>query len=186
MTCWSYNRSTGHSINTGPGTPVCATRNASQMAGTRSLPRFTARAHFTWGLNNANWSMSCSAPRPCSIVAAAPPSITTGDCASCAFFTAVIVLVTPGPAVTAAMPGTPVIRATASAAKTAVASWRTSTTRMPRSLAPLRIGEMCPPHSVNRNSTPWDRSTRAIWLPPFMSRFRWPLRPCRETQSCCD
>ena len=52
----------------------------------------------------------------------APPRSTSGDCAICAFLSAVIVFVTPGPAVTAATPGTPVSRATASAAKTAVAS----------------------------------------------------------------
>jgi hypothetical protein len=48
--------------------------------------------------------MSCSAPRPCSAVGAAPPINTTGDCAIWAFLTAVSVLVTPGPAVTAATP----------------------------------------------------------------------------------
>ena len=92
--------------------------------------------------------MSCSAPRPCSAVGAAPPSSTTGDCASCAFFSAVMVLVMPGPAVTAATPGRPDSRAAASAAKTAVASSRTSTMRMPRALAALRMGEIWPPHSV--------------------------------------
>ena len=66
--------------------------------------------------------MSCSDPRPRSIVAVAPPSTTTGDWAICAFLTAVMVLVAPGPAVTAATPGTPVRRPTASAAKTAVTS----------------------------------------------------------------
>ena len=48
----------------------------------------------------------------------------------------------PLPAVTAATPGMPVRRETASAAKTAVASWRTSMMRMPRALAPTRMGEM--------------------------------------------
>src|SRR4051812_29150106 len=41
--------------------------------------------------------MSCRAPLPLSRVAAAPPRRITGLCAICAFFTAVIVLVTPGP-----------------------------------------------------------------------------------------
>jgi hypothetical protein len=89
------------------------------------------------------WAMSCSAPRPCKAVGAAPPSSSTGDCASCAFFSAVIVLVSPGPAVTAATPVVPVSRATASAAKTALASSRVSMIRMPRALAATRIGEMC-------------------------------------------
>ena len=58
------------------------------------------------------WSMSCSAPRPCRAVGAAPATTITGDWASWAFLTAVIVFVTPGPAVTAATPGRPVSRAT--------------------------------------------------------------------------
>lgn len=164
-----YSRSTGHSRNTGPGTPSWATRNASSSIGTRSRTRRAAPAHFTCGRISAIWSMSCSAPRPLSTVAVAPPSTITGDCASWAFFTAVIVLVSPGPAVTAATPGTPVIRATASAANTALTSCRTSTTRIPRRLAPTRIGEMCPPHSVNRNCTPWRRSTSAIRSPPSIT-----------------
>ena len=114
----------------------------------------TLRNSLTCGATSGRWSMSCSAPRPCSAVGAAPPSSITGDCASCAFFSAVIVLVMPGPAVTAATPGMPVSRAVASAANTAVASSRTSTTRMPRALAALRIGEMWPPHSVKRLRTP--------------------------------
>ena len=108
----------------------------------------TAVAHFTADFTIESWSMSCSAPRPLSRVAVAPPKISKGVCASCAFFTAVSVLVTPGPAVTAATPGTPVMRATASAANTALASWRTSTMSMPRAFAPVRIGEMCPPQRV--------------------------------------
>src|SRR3954452_2471994 len=80
-----------------------------------------------------------------------------------------MVLVTPGPAVTAATPGTPVRRKTASAAKTASTSWRTSTTRMPRCLAPTRMGEMCPPQRVKRNRTPRSTSTEAILSPPFMA-----------------
>jgi sterol desaturase/sphingolipid hydroxylase (fatty acid hydroxylase superfamily) len=47
--------------------------------------------------------MSCSAPRPLSSVAVAPPKMMSGVCAIIAFFTAVIVFVTPGPAVTAAI-----------------------------------------------------------------------------------
>src|SRR4051812_2181809 len=112
--------------------------------------------------------MSCSEPRPLSRVAVAPPSSSTGDCAICAFFTAVTALVTPGPAVTAATPTVPVIRATASAANTALASSRTSTTRNPRACAPVRIGEMWPPHSVNRWVTPWRARTSAMMSPPWV------------------
>ncbi len=133
----SYSRSTGHSMNTGPGTPERASANASATAGPRSRTRRILKKRLTCGSTSGRWSMSCSAPRPCSAVGAAPPSSTTGLCASCAFFSAVIVLVMPGPAVTAATPGTPVSRAVASAANTAVTSSRTSTTRMPRALAAL-------------------------------------------------
>ena len=59
---------------------------------------------------NWQWLMSCSAPLPLSILEVAPPRITTADSAIDAFFTAVTVLVTPGPAVTHATPGTPVRR----------------------------------------------------------------------------
>src|SRR5262245_26199484 len=110
--------------------------------------------------------MSCSAPRPLSAVAVAPPSSTIGDWAIWAFLTAVIVLVRPGPAVTAATPGRPVSRATASAANTAVASWRVSITRMPRRLQPTRIGEIWPPLSVNRNGVPCAARTHATKSPP--------------------
>ena len=98
-------------------------------------------------------------PPALSSVAAAPPRSTTADCASCAFLTAVMVLVTPGPAVTAATPGTPVSRKTASAAKTASTSWRTSTTRMPSRLEPTRMGEMWPPQRVKRKRAPARTST---------------------------
>jgi hypothetical protein len=94
------------------------------------------------------WSMSCSAPRPLRTVAVAPPKSTMGDCAIFAFLSAVIEFVTPGPAVTAATPGNPVMRATASAANTAFFSSRQSMIRRPASCAPTRIGEMCPPQSV--------------------------------------
>ena len=103
----------------GPGTPARATRNACSTTGPRSRTRVTASPTSVRRDISAIWSMSCSEPRPLSIVAVAPPSSTTGDCAICAFLTAVMVLVTPGPAVTAATPGMPVRRATASAAKTA-------------------------------------------------------------------
>lgn len=169
--CSSYRMSTGTSTNTGPGTPSKATWKPRSRVGAMSRTRRTETAHLTCGENSASWSMSWSAPRPLSRVAVAPPSTTTGDCASCAFFTAVTVLVTPGPAVTAATPAVPPRRATASAAKTAVASCRTSTTRIPRALAPTRIGEMCPPHRVKRNRTPCAARASAMTSPPFTAKF---------------
>jgi len=123
-------------------------------------------AHLVSGFMIDSWSMSCSEPRPLSRVAVAPPSSSSGVCAICAFLSAVTVLVTPGPAVTAATPTVPVMRATASAANTALPSSRTSTTRMPRCSAPVRIGEMCPPHSVNRCLTPCRIKTSAMMVPP--------------------
>jgi hypothetical protein len=61
---------------------------------------------------------------------------------------AVSVLVTPGPAVTAATPGNPRKRETESAAKAALASCRTSIILIPSFLASTKIGEICPPHNV--------------------------------------
>ena len=84
------------------------------------------------------------------MVGAAPPISTSGDCAICAFFTAVIVLVTPGPAVTAATPVMPVRRDMASAAKTQLTSCLKSTTVMPSFFEATSIGEIWPPIRVNR------------------------------------
>lgn len=110
--------------------------------------------------------MAWSAPRFCSRVLAAPPRSSTGDWAIWAFFTAVTVLVRPGPAVTATTPTVPVRRATASAANTAVTSWRVSTTRMPSFSQATSSGEICPPTSVKRNFTPCALSTAATLSPP--------------------
>ena len=161
--------SSGSSTNTGPGTPLIAWRNASRIAGTMSRAVATEAVHLQMGAKSEIWSMSCRAPRPRVSVAAAPPMSTIGDCAIAAFFTAVIVFVQPGPAVTAATPGTPVRRATASAAKTAFTSWRTSRIRMPDAFAPTSTGEMCPPDSVKTKRTPWLESTLATSQPPSRS-----------------
>ena len=59
--------------------------------------RLTWNTRLTCGATSGFWSMSCSAPRPCSAVGAAPPSSSSGLRASCAFLSAVIVLVEPGP-----------------------------------------------------------------------------------------
>mmetsp|Transcript_23987 Transcript_23987/g.83242 ORF Transcript_23987/g.83242 Transcript_23987/m.83242 type:complete len:248 (+) Transcript_23987:370-1113(+) len=164
-----YRISIGSSTKTGPGTPLTASWNARRIVGTMSATRSHVATHLQMGLSTDIWSMSCRLPLPRSSVAAAPPMRTRGDSAICAFLTAVTVFVTPGPAVTAATPGTPVRRATASAANTAVTSCRTSTTRMPVALAATRIGEMCPPTSVNRNLTPCALSTCATSSPPWRS-----------------
>lgn len=61
---------------------------------------------------------------------------------------------------------TPDSLATASAAKTAVASCRVSTMRMPSFSQATKMGEMCPPTRVNTYLTPWARSTSATLSPP--------------------
>ena len=72
------------------------------------------------------WSSSWSDPEPQRASGARPPSTTNGAPFSHAVVTALTELVTPGPAVTAATPGRRVSLASASAANTAVCSWRTS------------------------------------------------------------
>ncbi len=182
MLASSYSRSTAHSMHTGPGTPARASANASTTAGARSATRLTWTKRLTCGSISGRCAMSCNAPRPCSAVGAAPPISSSGDCASCAFFSAVIVLVRPGPAVTATTPGTPVSRAVASAANTAVASSRQSTTRMPRAFDAARIGEMWPPHSVYTTCTPCACRAAATRSPPCgcplpAAIMSLPLRP---------
>ena len=167
-------------LKVGNPLPTQGEAGAWRSSGSISRTRLALADHFTLERISASWSISCKAPRLRSTVAVAPPSNTTGDCARRAFCTAVSVLVTPGPAVTAATPGIPLSRATASAANTAVASCRVSTTRRPARLAPTRIGEMCPRHSVNRKRTPCAFSTRPMISPPFMigpDRARAALEP---------
>ena len=71
------------------------------------------------------------APRSKSGVGAWPRMISSGVPARLATKAGVTVLVTPGPRVTAATPGTPVWRPTASAMKAAAASWRVCTSDRP-------------------------------------------------------
>lgn len=61
--------------------------------------------------------------------------------------------------------------ATASAAKTAVASCLVSTMRMPNFSQATRMGEMCPPTRVKTYLTPWARSTSATFSPPCRGLF---------------
>ena len=89
---------------------------------------------------------------------------------------AVAALVTPGPAVTAANPGVRVSLPIASAAKTAVCSWRTSMSRMgPSAAACTEVapptaasysGKMCAPDRVKRCRTPWRAAACTAWSPP--------------------
>ena len=82
--------------------------------------------------------------------------------------TALTELVTPGPAVTTASPGVLVSRAVASAAKTAVCSCLTSTSRIgcPPLTAASYSGNTCPPDNVNMVGTPYSRATARACTPP--------------------
>ena len=93
-------------------------------------------ANFVSGRMNGTWSSSCSEPWPQRIAGARPPSTSIGEPFCCAEATALMPLVTPGPAVSAATPGWRVTLAQPSAAKAAADSWRTSTRSMPSSRQP--------------------------------------------------
>src|SRR3954451_18355935 len=97
------------------------------------------------------WSSSCRLPLPQRLSGARPPTTTTGDPLKYACVIGLTPLVTPGPAVSTARPGTRVSLPSASAAKTAVCSCRTSRSRMGGSActAPSYIGKTCAPESVN-------------------------------------
>ncbi len=96
---------------------------------------------------------------------ARPPIRNIGLSLARAWANAVAELVTPGPAVTAATPHSRVTLDQPSAANAADCSWRTSMIRMPCSVAPVRIGQMCPPFKVNRWLTPARFRARATSSP---------------------
>ncbi len=97
---------------------------------------FAVSADLTSGETNGRWSISCSDPEPQRISGARPPSTVIGELLACAPAIALIPLVTPGPAVSAATPTPRVAFAIPSAAKAAVCSCRTSTIRIPSALQP--------------------------------------------------
>ncbi len=90
-----------------------------------------------------------------------------------AVVTALTLLVTPGPAVTTARPGTRVSLARPSAANTAVCSWRTSISGSGGSAltAPSYSGNTCAPDSVNIALTPRRLATATASAPPCPSTF---------------
>ena len=90
----------------------------------------------TSGETKGRWSISCSEPEPQRSSGARPPSTQTGEPLAWAPAIALIPLVTPGPAVSAATPTRRVALAKPSAAKTADCSWRTSTISIPSALQP--------------------------------------------------
>ena len=65
----------------------------------------TVSADLVSGETNGRWSISWSEPEPQRISGARPPSTTSGERLNFAPAIALIPLVTPGPAVSAAMPG---------------------------------------------------------------------------------
>ena len=88
------------------------------------------------GATNGTWSISWSEPIPQRTAGARPPSASIGEPFIWADASALIPLVTPGPAVRAHTPGSRVAFAQPSAAKAADCSWRTSTMSMPSSRQP--------------------------------------------------
>ena len=108
---------------------------------------------------------------PQRLAGARPPTTTRGEPLNWAWVTALTPLVTPGPAVSTARPGTRVSLPSASAANTAVCSCRTSSSRIGGSAftAPSYIGNTWAPDSVNIVSTPWAAATATAWSPPCPS-----------------
>ena len=104
--------------------------NASSTAPAISSTRCTVRADLVTDARIGGWSSSCRLPMPQRFAGARPPTTTSGEPLNCAWVTALTPLVTPGPAVSTASPGTRVSLPTASAANTAVCSCRTSRIRI--------------------------------------------------------
>ena len=88
----------------GPGSRRCAPAVAASLVS---------------GRTNGTWSISWSEPWPQRIAGARPPSTTIGELFCCAEPSALMPFVTPGPAVSAATPGSRVTFAHPSAAKAA-------------------------------------------------------------------
>ena len=125
------------------------------------------RASLVTGATIGGWSSSWRLPLPQRFCGARPPTTTIGEPANCAWAIALTPLVTPGPAVSTASPGTRVSLPVASAANAAVCSWRTSRSRIGGSAltAPSYIGKTCAPDSVNIVSTPCARATATASSP---------------------
>ena len=124
---------------------------------------------FVTGARIGGWSSSWRLPLPQRLAGARPPTTTIGEPANWACAIALTPLVTPGPAVSTARPGVRVSLPVASAAKAAVCSWRTSSSRIGGSAltAPSYIGKTWAPDSVNIVSTPWARATATACSPAW-------------------
>ena len=103
--------SRGISRNDGPGAPLRHSRKAiDTMSATRAVLG-TVAANFVIGASMSTWGRSCSEPILCCESAPWPPMRRNGLSARNAFATPVTASVVPGPAVTTATPGRPVMRA---------------------------------------------------------------------------
>ena len=128
--------SSGKSTNAGP---VCGRRAASHASSSRpgiSAVEPAVAAILTTGRTNGRWSISCSDPWPQRHAGARPPSTSIGERFCVAEAIALIPFVIPGPAVSAATPGSRVTFAQPSAANAAEDSWRTSTRSIPSARQP--------------------------------------------------
>src|SRR6478752_2182632 len=159
--------SIGTSTKTGPRCGDRAVTNASCIPVSTSPAVGMVRASLETGAKIGGWSSSCRAPVPQRPCGARPPTTTIGEPANCAWATALSPLVTPGPAVSTASPGTRVSLPVASAAKAAVCSWRTSSSRIGGSAltAPSYSGKTCAPERVNIVWTPCARATATASSP---------------------
>ncbi|GAB4697313.1 hypothetical protein MOKP118_07300 [Mycobacterium avium subsp. hominissuis] len=129
---WSIGKSTKP---TPDGAPTAA-RKASSTSRPASSADCAVAAKRASGATNGTWSISCSEPMAHRCAGARPPSTTSGEEFCCAAAIALIPLVTPGPAVSAATPGSRVTFDQPSAANVAVCSCRVSISRMPSSRQP--------------------------------------------------
>src|SRR5262245_21526272 len=166
--------SMGTSTNAGPRCELPATVNAASTTSAMSSTRCAVVADLVMELRIGGWSSSCRLPMPPRWVGARPPTTTNGEPANCACAIGLTPLVTPGPAVSTARPGARVSLPVASAANTALGSWRTSINRIGGSAftAPSYIGNTCAPDSVHIVSTPWARATATAWSRPCPSTRR--------------
>ena len=158
--------SSGKSRKTGPRCAVSAAVSAAVTAAGISSVSVTVAACLVTGATSGRWSISCRLPAPQRNCGARPASTTTGTPLKYALVKPEMPLVTPGPAVSTASAGRRWSLATASAAKTADCSWRTSSRRRPIECAASYSGKTCPPESVNISATPAARSAASARSPP--------------------
>jgi hypothetical protein len=169
---WENIASRAMSRNTGPRWGSAARSRARPTRPGTSATSPTVPACLVTVATSGGWSSSWRLPAPQRPVGALPPRTRTGDPLKWAVVTALIPLVTPGPAVSTASPGRRSSLAMASAANTAVCSCRTSTSRSGGSplTAPSYSGNTCPPERVNISSIPCRRATATASAPPCPSR----------------